>query len=390
LLASLLQPYLASLASLSFCVCIALVALARFIPRLAGRPSDTTAVQATHVRPTPRVGGIAIFGALACGAFFAPTVVTQSYLFFLMGVSLLFGVGLSEDLGFRISPRLRLLTVLATSLLVITLLGFWVSRIGVLYIDQLMQYWFIGIPFTLLITAGVSNGFNLIDGVNGLASITAITASAALAIIAHQSGYTSMANVSMMLAAVTLGFFVANYPFGLIFLGDAGAYVLGFVISWIGVIIIVRVPEVSPWAILLTMFWPLADTLLAIYRRRRAKKSALMPDRLHAHQLVLRTVEICFLGRNRRHLANPLTTLLLVPFVVAPQIVAVLLWDHNLAAFLAVLVFLALFFWSFISALSIVNRYRLRPEVRQSADVDAARSVIHKRRPRVQQRAEAV
>jgi UDP-N-acetylmuramyl pentapeptide phosphotransferase/UDP-N-acetylglucosamine-1-phosphate transferase len=318
--------------------------MARFIPRLAGRPSDTNAVQAMHVRPTPRVGGIAIFGALACSAFLAPTFITQSYIYFLMGASLLFFVGLSEDLGFHISPRLRLLTVVATSMIVIVLMGFWLPRIGVIYVDQLLQYWFLGIPFTLLITAGVSNGFNLIDGVNGLASMTAITASIAIAVIAHQSGYASMASVSMMLAAVTLGFFVANYPFGLIFLGDAGAYVLGFVISWIGVAIIVRMPEVSPWAILLTMFWPLADTLLAMYRRSREKKSAMMPDRLHAHQLMMRGIEICFVGRNRRNVANPLTTLLLAPFVVAPQILAVLLWDNNLAAFLAVLFFLALFF----------------------------------------------
>ncbi len=381
--ALLFQPYLAYLAILSFVICVALIALARLIPRLAGRPNDTNAVQAMHVRATPRVGGIAIFGALACSSFIAPTVITQSYAFFLGGAALLFFVGLSEDLGFHIPPRLRMLAVLAASLIVIVLTGLWLPRIGVLYVDQLLQYWFLGIPFTLLITAGVSNSFNLIDGVNGLSSLTAITAAVAIGLIAHHSGYASMAVVSMMLAAVTVGFFVANYPFGLIFLGDAGAYLLGFVISWIGVVIIVRVPEVSPWAILLTMFWPLADTLLAMYRRRRNKRSAMMPDRLHSHQLVMRGIEICFVGRGRRHIANPLTTLLLVPFVVTPQIVAVLLWDNNLAAFLAVLFFLALFFWSFVSALSAINGYRLRPEVRQSDNAGADREVIHRRRPRI-------
>ena len=386
---TLFQPYLAYLAVLSFVVCVALIAMARYFPRLAGRPIDTDAVQAMHVRPTPRVGGIAIFGALACSALIAPTVITQNYTYVLLAASLLFFVGLSEDFGFHISPKLRLLSVVATSAIVIALMGFWVSRIGVLYVDQMLQYWFVGIPFTLLITAGVSNGFNLIDGVNGLASMTATSASVAIAFIAHQSGYASMANVSMMLAAVTLGFLVANYPFGFIFLGDAGAYLLGFVISWMGVAIIVRVPEVSPWAILLTMFWPLADTLLAIYRRRRGKKSAIMPDRLHAHQLVMRAVEICFVGRNRRTIANPLTTLLLAPFVLAPQIVAVLLWDNNLAAFLAVLFFLALFFWSFVSLLSAVSGRRLRLDDLEGAGIGIAAKSMHRRRPRNQKRAKA-
>jgi UDP-N-acetylmuramyl pentapeptide phosphotransferase/UDP-N-acetylglucosamine-1-phosphate transferase len=385
----LFEPHLAYIAGLSFVMCVALIAMARFIPRLAGRPSDTNAVQAMHRRPTPRVGGIAIFGALACSIFFSPIIITQGYIYFLMGAALLFFVGISEDLGFHVSPRLRLLTVVIASMFVIPLIGFWLSRIGVLYVDQLLQYGFIGIPFTLLITAGVSNGFNLIDGVNGLASMTAITASVAIAVIAHQSGYASMASVSMMLAAVTFGFFVANYPFGLIFLGDAGAYVLGFVISWIGVVIIMRVPEVSPWAILLTMFWPLADTLLAMYRRRRENKSAMMPDRLHAHQLVMRAIEICFVGRSRRATANPLTTLVIAPFVVAPPIVGVLLWDNNVAAFLSVLFFLALFFWSFVSLLSVVSSYRLRPEFRESDRKGVARQVIHKRHPRTQLSEEA-
>lgn len=386
---ALLQPHLAYFAMLSFLSCVALIALARFMPRLAGRHSDTNAVQAMHARPTPRLGGIAIFGALACSAFLAPSVITQSYIYCLVGASLLFFVGLSEDLGFHVSPRLRLLTVVVTSLIVISLMGVWLSRIGVSHVDELLQYWFIGVPITLLITAGVSNGFNLIDGVNGLSSMTAIVACVAIAIIAHQGGYATMATVSMMLAAVTFGFFIANYPFGFIFLGDAGAYVLGFVISWIGVVVIVRVPEVSPWAILLTMFWPLADTLLAMYRRRRGKKSTMAPDRLHAHQLVMRGIEICFIGRSRRQIANPLTTLVIAPFVTAPPIVGVLLWDNNVAAFLAVLFFLALFFWSFVSVLSAVSSYRLRLEIRKSDGEGAARLIIHRRHRRTLEEVEA-
>lgn len=369
-LAPNLHFHLLYLGLLSFVCCIALIALARFVPRLSGRSDDTTAVQAMHVRVTPRVGGIAIFGALACSALFAPIVVSQSYIAFLLGVSLLFVIGLKEDLGFPVSPRLRLLAVGAASLIVIVLLDVWLPRIGVRFFDHLIQYWFIGVPFTLLITAGVSNGFNLIDGVNGLAALTAIFASVAIALIAHQGGYATMVSLCMMLAAVTLGFFVVNYPFGLIFLGDAGAYTLGFVLSWFGIAVILNVPDVSPWAILLTLFWPLADTLLAMYRRSRGNKAAMMPDRLHAHQLVMRAIEICFLGRGRRHISNSLTTLVLAPFVVAPQIVAVVLWDNNLAAFLAVLVFLALFFGSFALLLATVRSFR--PRLKTSRNIGAA------------------
>lgn len=224
-LEQLLQPHFAYLAILSMLNCGALIALARFTPRLGGRHGDMNAVQAMHDGLIPRVGGIAIFGALACSAFFAPDAITQSYIEFLVATSLVFVVGLKEDLGFHVSPRLRLLAIVAASLMVIVLLDVWLPRIGAPFVDELLQYWFIGVPFTLLMTADVSNGFNLIDGVNGLASMTAITASVAIALIAHQGGYTAMVTLSVMLAALTLGFFIVNFPFGLIFLGDAGAYI---------------------------------------------------------------------------------------------------------------------------------------------------------------------
>ena len=350
-------PNLICLSLGSLLSCIALIKLARFFPRLGGRSTDKDAVQAMHVGIIPRVGGIAIFGGLAASGFLAPMLISQSYIMFLFAVSLVFIVGLKEDLGFHVTPRLRLLAVAGASLMVIVLLGVWLERINVWFVDPLLQYWFIGVPFTLLMTAGVANGFNLIDGVNGLASMTATTAAIAIALISYHGDYSTMVNLSLMLAAVTFGFFVVNYPFGFIFLGDAGAYTLGFVLSWLGISVILNVPNASPWAILLTLFWPLADTLLAIYRRSRDNKSTMLPDRLHAHQLVMRSIEICFIGRNRRLVANSLTTIVLAPFVIGPQIAAVLLWDENSAAFLAVLFFLALFFGCYRLLMHCVRSY---------------------------------
>ena len=223
-----------------------------------------------------------------------------------------------------------------------------------------MEYWFIGIPFTLLITAGVSNGFNLIDGVNGLAAMTAMFAATAMAMIAQKAGYVPMVGLGMMLTAVVAGFFLLNFPFGLIFLGDAGAYTIGFVLAWFGIATLINAPVVSPWAILLTLFWPLADTLLAMYRRARSKRDTMLPDRLHFHQLVMRGIEICLVGREKRHLSNALTTVVLAPFVAAPAITAVWLWDENLSAFIAVLAYLGLFFGGYRLVLSVVQRRRRR------------------------------
>lgn len=346
------------LTSLAFGLCVTLVLLCTRFPRLSGRSDDLRAVQSMHTRLTPRVGGVAIFGAMGLSVIFAPVSIAGPYANFFLATSLLFIVGLAEDLGFHMSPRRRMLAAMGASLLAIWLLGVWLPRAGIHGLDPLVNHWAIGIPLTLLVTAGIANGFNLIDGVNGLAPMTAIAAAMALSQIAELAGYATMVHLAMMLAAGIFGFFLVNYPFGLIFLGDAGAYTIGFVLSWFGISVLLNAPDVSPWAILLTMYWPVADTSLAIYRRTRSKTDVAAPDRLHVHQMVMRALEICILGRNRRHIANPLTTLVLSPFVVAPPIAGILLWDQNETALLAVLVFGALFFGSYAAAPGLIRRFR--------------------------------
>ena len=346
------------LAALAFGLCVSIVFLRSRFPRLNGRSEDAGAVQSMHTRLTPRVGGIAIFGALGLSVIFAPVTISGSYANFILATSLLFVVGLAEDLGFHISPRMRLLSAMGASLLVIWLLGVWLPRAGIPGLDPLVAHWAVGVPLTLLVTAGIANGFNLIDGVNGLAALTGIAAAMALSQIAELAGYTTMLHLAMMVAAGIFGFLLVNYPFGLIFLGDAGAYTVGFVLSWFGISVLLSSPDVSPWAILLTLYWPVADTLLAIYRRSRGKKNVSAPDRLHVHQMVMRALEICILGRNRRQIANPLTTLVLSPFVIAPPITGVLLWNQNQNAFLAVLVFGVLFFASYAAAPRLIRQFR--------------------------------
>jgi len=346
------------LATLSFFLCVLFVTLRTRVPRFCGHGLHLSAVQAMHANPTPRVGGIAIFGALCLGMFFAPMSISDQYQMFMAPVALLFVVGLLEDLGFNVSPRRRLLAAASASLLVILLLGVWIPRIGIPGVDAIVDHWAIGLPLTLLVTVGIANGFNLIDGVNGLTSFTAIVASVAMSFIAQQAGYTEMIHLLMMVAAGAFGFFLVNYPLGLIFLGDAGAYTLGFVLSWFGIAVLINAPAVSPWAILLTLFWPIADTLLAIYRRFRSKADVSAPDRLHVHQMVMRALEICILGRKRRRIANPLTTLVLAPLVIAPPVAGVLLWNQNQNAFLAVLVFGVLFFASYAAAPVLIRRFR--------------------------------
>lgn len=347
------------IAGVSLLVSVAIVLLSPKIRFLATRADDTTAVQATHIRQTPRLGGVAIFAAFALTVLWAPLEISDNYTKFFSATCLLFIVGLSEDLGFHVSPRNRLLAAIGASGVAIFLLGVWLPRIGIPGLDPWMSAWWIGPPLTLLLTAGIANGFNLIDGVNGLSGLTAIVALVALAGISDAGNYDVMVQLALMMAACILGFWVINFPMGFIFLGDAGAYVLGFIISWFGIAVLLNVANASPWAILLTVYWPVADTLLAIYRRLRRDGDVSAPDRLHVHQMVMRALEICFLGRARRRVANPLTTIVLSPFVIMPPLTGVIFWNENGMAFAAALGFSVLFFVSYIAVPKFVSRFRM-------------------------------
>ena len=75
-----------------------------------------------------------------------------------------------------------------------------------------------------------------------------------LAFLANAVGDTVFLNISILLVCSILGLYVFNFPFGKIFLGDAGAYTLGHVLIWLSILLVARNPEISPYAILLIFF----------------------------------------------------------------------------------------------------------------------------------------
>ncbi|MDG1281871.1 MAG: hypothetical protein P8O10_11225, partial [Pseudorhodobacter sp.] len=101
-----------ALAALSFTLCAAIFLLRSRFPRLSGRAIDLLAKQSMHTRLTPRVGGIAIFAGLGVSVILAPITISGPYANFMFATSLLFVVGLAEDLGFHMSPRRRMLAAI--------------------------------------------------------------------------------------------------------------------------------------------------------------------------------------------------------------------------------------------------------------------------------------
>lgn len=130
------------------------------------------------------------------------------------------------------------------------------------------------------------NAFNMIDGVHGLASGLGVIALGTFAYIAHQNGDVVLVQLFSILAAVCIGFLFVNYPFGKLFLGDGGAYLIGFMVGWGAVLLVVRNPAVSPWAPLLICSYPVLEVMYSVFRRRARAHLPAHPDGLHLHSLL--------------------------------------------------------------------------------------------------------
>ena len=97
-----------------------------------------------------------------------------------------------------------------------------------------------------------------------------------------------MGSGGCLFGAITLGFLLVNWPMGKLFLGDGGAYFLGFTVAWLAVQMLSRHPEVSAWAPMLVCGYPLLEVGFTVYRRMKRNLSPGRPDRLHLHSLVKR------------------------------------------------------------------------------------------------------
>lgn len=347
--------------SVSVVICAILVRAARRWPERLVPRADLRAVQAAHRDPTARLGGVAILLGLMGGMLLLGALEDSAVLKLLL-VSLIPVVlaGLAEDLGFMVSPGRRMVAAILSSFLAVLLFQLWVVRVDLAGLDAIFAIAALAIPLTLLWGGGICHAFNLIDGVNGLSSGVALLAALGLGAIAALAAEPGLAVLAWLLAAVTLGFMLFNWPTGRLFLGDTGAYMLGHLLTWLGIILLVRVPEMSFAALIGLFFWPLADTALAIYRRSLSGRRLDQPDRLHFHQLVMRGLEIGVIGRGRRHISNPATTALILPLVALGVVGHVALWNLPWAGYLLLAVQAATFLSVYLLGMRFFSKPRKR------------------------------
>ena len=280
-----------------------------------------TSPQKMHASPTSRLGGVGIFVAFCVGYLwllygggqdsskgFGVGVLSNLFsgvfstgsgawgesIFIALGLSLVFVSGFLEDILGTLKPTLRLVIQICGVGLILFV------PIGVIqHLEPLVflpLYW--GVAFSVFGIVGVCNAINIIDGLNGLASGVAMLALGAIAFVSRDSGGVVF-DLSLLALCGVAGFWVLNFPFGRIFLGDGGAYFLG---ALIGILLgMLSNQGVSAWFGLSVMIYPVWEVVFSILRRKLGGHKAMQPDGLHLHTLLYKR-----LG------SNPLASMILL------------------------------------------------------------------------------
>ena len=274
--------YVAAFAA-SALVSVVLVAVSIKVAPRVGLLDGPDGGRKTQEHAVPKLGGIAVAITFTV-AFLALSIVVGDPGSIGLAASVLLPALCVALIGFlddviTLGPWLRLGTLSLFALVV------WWTGTRV----EISQLWWIDLLVTVIWIVGITNAVNLLDNSDGLAASTTLVASLGAGIIAALYGQYLIAGLSFALAGAALGFLWHNWHPASVYLGDAGAYFLGFLLA----IVTLRLRPVSidlPWSALipvLLLLLPIADTCFVVLRRLRERRHPFTPGRDHLSHLLM-------------------------------------------------------------------------------------------------------
>lgn len=314
--------------------------------------SDLDSVQKIHASPVARIGGLGIFvGAISgCALLYYSNPQTGIWVATLIGSACAaFGCGIVEDYTKNVSPRRRLLLTMVSASVAFFCLDAAITRVDIPWLDIGLSYGWVSLALTIFAVAGVANAVNIIDGFNGLAGAVTMFMLLSLAFVAFKVGDEFVMTAALLMVAAIAGFFIWNYPHGLIFMGDGGAYFIGFMLAELVVLLIARNPSVSAWYAVLLLIYPVVETVFSIYRRKFVRGvSPGLPDGVHLHMLIFKRLVRWTAGsRDARSITrrNAMTSPYLWLLSLMAVVPATLLWSHTWILALLCAVFISSYVW---------------------------------------------
>jgi UDP-GlcNAc:undecaprenyl-phosphate GlcNAc-1-phosphate transferase len=254
---------------------------------------DLPNARSSHVKPTPRGGGIGILVAFGAGLIWLrfgagdPVLRDPAVAGLVAGALVMGAAGLADDiraLSFAVKLAAQIAAAALTMAAGLTIDVLYVPGVGPVELSQF------GPALTLLWLVGLTNAFNFMDGLDGLAGGTAALAGAFLCAAAIVLGDPTVAVLALMIAAASAGFLALNFPPARIFMGDVGSQFLGFAFAALGVLLARRdATGTFVFIVPLLLFNVLFDTLFTAARRIVHGENPTAPHRSHLYQLLNRS-----------------------------------------------------------------------------------------------------
>ena len=270
----------------------------------AQRMLDIPNERSSHTRPTPRGGGLLIVLVTLAGLWLAALLLgiggrQPALAAFSLAAALIAWVSWRDDLR-PVSNRVRFGAHAIGALAVITLVGSW-QTVELPLLHMLPLGW-LGIPITFFWLVGLTNAYNFMDGIDGLAGGQSVVAGLGWLALGQFVGVPPLVSlVGVLVSGSSLGFLGHNWPPARIFMGDVGSAFLGFtlaVLAVLGGLADARLPFAG-----VLLLWPfLFDTIFTILRRLRRRENIFAAHRSHLYQRLViagwrhRTVTLLYMG----------------------------------------------------------------------------------------------
>ena len=238
-----------------------------------------------------------------------------------------------EDLTHNVDIRIRFLALTLSSILLLALANIELPTVEhIALISNLFENPVFSFAFFALCLVSLANGCNFIDGMNGLLSfyfLGALMACLQLTLIVSD---TFLAKPLVIYIIMILFFLLVNFPWGKLFLGDSGAYLIALLVGIWSINFFGTYKSISSWNAGLIFFYPIAEVTFSVLRKLMQHKSPFKPDRHHLH---LKVFDIFNSALKKPRLANNLTTVFLAPFYLTPPFLLPLVYDSHLLIFIA-------------------------------------------------------
>ena len=273
---------------------------------------------------TPLSGGFFLFFSISSFYFIDPNFVFNSTIIFCLFLFLVLGI--FSDIKENFSPKLRIIFQLFIIFLLVFLNSdILVFRTNINFLDFLLSYDQFKFAFTIFCIITLLNGFNFMDGVNGLVSGYLLIVIITLAFILQEGNIEYYLNDFILISLI---FFIFNIS-GKSFFGDNGIYILSIIVSLIIIKVTNNNDNISPILAVSLLWYPAIENLFTIIRRLNKGKHSYLPDKLHLHSLLYRKLN---LNLKNIHFVfkNSLTGLIINIFLLPNFVFAYFFHDKSL------------------------------------------------------------